>query len=143
MSVRTTAKKIDGVISGSRIRKKRAAADAPSMVAASVRLVGTASNAAEKTIMLYPNPCQIESRTTAGIAHVLDPRKLGAWTPNQLCMTESTNPLGARISEKMAALATTGVTTGMKKRVRYRPRGRILGLIQTARPSEMTILSGT
>src|SRR5919107_443801 len=85
----------------------------------------------------------MDSRTTAGMAQVLDPRKFGAWTPNQVCISESIRPLGARISEKIAAFATTGVTTGMKKIVRYRPRGLIRGLIQTARPSDITMLSGT
>ena len=56
--------------------------------------------------------------TTAGMAQVVDPRKLGAWTPNQVCIKESISPFGARISEKIAALATTGVTAGMKKMVR-------------------------
>src|SRR3954464_1233100 len=68
--VSTTAKKMDGVINGNTIRKKRAAGLAPSIVAASVRLVGTASSAAEKTSMLYPKPCQMDSRTTAGMAQV-------------------------------------------------------------------------
>src|SRR5690349_6355572 len=134
---------MDGVINGSTIRKKRADAPAPSMVAASVRLVGTLSRAAEKTSMLYPKPCQRDSRTTHGMAQVFDPRKFGAWTPNHVCISESIRPLGARISEKIAAFATTGVTTGMKKIVRYRPRGLIRGLIQTARLSEITMLSGT
>src|SRR4051794_28614634 len=118
IKVSTTAKKIAGVISGSTILKNRATGPAPSMEAASTKLPGTASSAAENTSMLYPNPCQIESRTTAGMAHVFDPRKLGACTPNQVCISESTRPFGDRISEKIAALATTGVTAGMKNTVR-------------------------
>ena len=93
--------------------------------------------------MLYPKPCQMDSRTTAGMAEVFDPRKLGAWTPNEVCIDESTRPFGERISEKIAAFATTGVTTGMKKTCGI---GRAAGsgqLIETERPREMTMLRGT
>ena len=60
----------------------------------------------------------MDSMTTAGMAQVFEPRKFGAWTPNQVCISESISPFGDRIREKIAALATTGVTAGMKKIVR-------------------------
>lgn len=86
----------------------------------------------------------MDSITTAGIAQFLSPRKFGAWTPNQVWHSESIRPFGARINEKIAALATTGVTAGMKNTVRYSPRSLIRGLeIQVARLSEMTMLIGT
>src|SRR3954453_23911402 len=85
----------------------------------------------------------MDSSTTAAIAHVVEPRKLGACLWNQVWESESTRPFGARIREKIAALATTGVTAGMKKIVRYRPRALIFELTQTAIPREITMLSGT